>query len=157
MHQTFIGALQELSLEEKCIDLFKDQLRLVYEEVNEERDKMNGEYQRQLKQFDEKIERLEERFINEEVKADLFEKFALKLKFERKEIEDKLKECPITGSNLEYYISRSVELTTELATMWNSSDFTHKKKLQKLIFPEGILYNKKNDESRTTKINLSFF
>ncbi len=156
LHQTFMGTLRELSLEEKCIDLFKVQLRLVYEEVNEERDKMNGEYQKQLKQLDEKIERLEERFINEEVKADLYEKFALKLKFERKEIEDKLKDCPITGSNLEYYISRSVELTTELATMWDSSDFMHKQRLQKLIFPEGILYNKKNDESRTTKINSIF-
>jgi len=40
--------------------------------------------------------------------------------------------------------------------MWASSGYEAKHKLQYLVFPEGILYNKKKDESRTIRINSIF-
>jgi site-specific DNA recombinase len=109
-----------------------------------------------MSELEQKTERLEERFINEEIKPGLYEKFAEKFRKERQEMEDKIKACPVSGSNLEYYIERSIELATELLSLWASSDYTSKQKLQNLIFPEGICYNKKKDESRTTKINSVF-
>ena len=35
-------------------------------------------------------------------------------------------------------------------------DYVAKQKLQYLVFPEGIYYNKKKDECRTTKVNSIF-
>ena len=67
-----------------------------------------------------------------------------------------MKGCPVSRSNLEYFINRSVEISTELPSLWASSDYSNKQKLQNLIFPEGIYYNKKKDESRTTKVNSVF-
>jgi hypothetical protein len=40
--------------------------------------------------------------------------------------------------------------------MWLSSDYDDKQKLQRLIFPEGILYNKKKDPVRTLRVNSLF-
>lgn len=40
--------------------------------------------------------------------------------------------------------------------MWASSSFREKQKLQRLLFGEGIYYNKQKDETRTTKINSVF-
>lgn len=156
LHSQFQGILNELSLNEEYIELYKDQLKLIYDQINENKDKVNGEYQMQLKELETKIERLEERFINEEIKPDLYEKFSQKFKQERQSIEENMKECPVSGSNLDYYVTRSVELASELPSLWTSSDYSRKQKLQNLIFPEGIYYNKKNNESRTTKINSVF-
>lgn len=102
------------------------------------------------------MERLEERFINEEIKPDLYEKFAKKFRQEKQAIVENMNGCPVSGSNLDYFINRSVEISTELPSLWASSDYSNKQKLQNLIFPEGIYYNKKKDESRTTKVNSVF-
>jgi site-specific DNA recombinase len=156
LHNTFLETLGALSLNEDYKDLFVEQLKLIYHNLNEEKDKVNDTLQAQLKEIDDKIERLEERYINEELKSDLYEKFVAKFKEEKEQIIEKVKGASISGSNLDFYIKRSVELSTELPTVWISSDYAQKQKLQNLIFPEGIYYNKKNDESRTTKINSVF-
>ncbi len=43
-----------------------------------------------------------------------------------------------------------------LPAMWEKFDYTKKSRLQKLLFPEGIYYNKKTDTCRTTRINSVF-
>lgn len=156
LHKQFSEILEHLSIQEEYIEPLKEQLRLIYLEVNEAKDKANNDYHKQIRELDNKVERLEERFINEEVKPELYEKFVTKFKQERQQIEQGIKECPVTGSNLEYYITKAVEISSELPTVWASSDYSYKQKLQQLIFPEGIYYNKKNDESRTTKVNSVF-
>ena len=40
--------------------------------------------------------------------------------------------------------------------MWVSDDFPDKQKLQYLLFPEGMQYDKENDLVRTTRINSLF-
>lgn len=67
-----------------------------------------------------------------------------------------MKGCPVSGSNLEYFINRTVEISKELPSLWASSDYYGKRKLQYRVFPEGICYNKKNDQPRTSKINPLF-
>ena len=43
-----------------------------------------------------------------------------------------------------------------ISQLWVSSDFSYKQKLQYLVFPDGILYNKKKDTVRTEKVNELF-
>jgi site-specific DNA recombinase len=60
------------------------------------------------------------------------------------------------SSNLEKAIEKGLEIASKLSTVWASSDFTAKQKLQYPIFPEGIMYDKKNNTVRTTRINSLF-
>ncbi|GAC1597582.1 MAG: hypothetical protein NVS3B19_19840 [Ginsengibacter sp.] len=131
-------------------------MQTIYNELNANRDKLNGEFQKQLNEIKKKMERLEERFINEEINPELYGKFNSMFKQEIWEIEQKIDGCPVSASNLEYYINRSIELATELPSLWASSSFSDKQKLQKLIFSEGIYYNQQKDETRTTKMNSVF-
>jgi hypothetical protein len=41
----------------------------------------------------------------------------------------------------------------ELGFMWVSGDYYQRQKLQKLVFPQGLQYDKENDAYRTQKIN----
>ena len=156
LHKKFEQILAEISLNEKYIPLFKLQIQTIYNEITENRDKVNEQFQKQLIELKKKVERLEERFVNEEIKTDLYEKFSTKFKQEYWEIEQQMGGCPISASNLEYYVNRSIKFSTELPSLWASSSFRDKQKLQKLIFNEGIYYNKKKEETRTTKINSVF-
>ena len=44
----------------------------------------------------------------------------------------------------------------ELSSMWAKGNLAEKRKLQKMVFPDGIEYDHKNDEYRTFRVN-SFF
>jgi hypothetical protein len=37
--------------------------------------------------------------------------------------------------------------------LWLSADFSNEQKLQYLVFPDSIVYNKENDRVRTEKVN----
>ncbi|MBD0374484.1 MAG: hypothetical protein ICV51_02510, partial [Flavisolibacter sp.] len=156
LHGLFTTILQEVTLEEDYIDLYKLQLRKIYTTLNTEREAHLQQYKLKTKELAERIERLEERFINEEIKADLYEKFPAKYRKEREEMEGYMNMTTFSTSNLEKYISRSVEYLLELPAVWASSDYKEKQKLQFAILPEDIYYCKKKHQPRTTKMNALF-
>ncbi|MDQ3844949.1 MAG: hypothetical protein M3342_13175 [Bacteroidota bacterium] len=138
-----------MTLEEDYINLYKLQLRKIYTTLNTEREA-------HVQQYKLKAKELKERFINEEIKADLYEKFPAKYRKEREEMEGYMNMTTFSTSNLEKYISRSVEYLLELPAVWASSDYKEKQKLQFAIFPEGIYYCKQKHQPRTTKMNALF-
>ena len=114
---------------------------------------MSGQYAAKIKEFDEKIERLEERYINDEIKADLYQKYQKKYTKEKEEMQSFLRTTSFTASNLEEYIEMSIKYCWKLPSTWDSSDFGERLKIQKRVFPEGFYYN---CQPRTTKVNPVF-
>ncbi|MDC3337658.1 hypothetical protein OAW23_07290 [Flavobacteriales bacterium] len=55
-------------------------------------------------------------------------------------------------SNLEKALNKA----PELSSMWAKGNLAEKRKIQKMVFPDGIEYDHKNDEYRTFRVN-SFF
>jgi site-specific DNA recombinase len=47
-------------------------------------------------------------------------------------------------------------LKGNFAIKWHHSDYLHKQKLQNLLFPQGISYDRQKDESRTLRTNSAF-
>jgi site-specific DNA recombinase len=156
LHKIFKVILSELTLDKKYISLLKLQLEKIYNELNEGKDRLNEQFQKQLMEVKKKVERLEERFVNEEIKVDLYEKFITKFKQEEVEIKAQMQGSPISTSNLEKYINRTIELSTELPSLWTSGNYAEKQRLQKLLFKDGIYYNKQKNQTRTTNVNSVF-
>ena len=75
---------------------------------------------------------------------------------ERKEIEEKLMTLSRQVSNLDDSIGFVIKFALELPLKWVSADYNTKQRIQFLLFPQGIRYSKKTDESRTQRINLLF-
>jgi len=82
----------------------------------------------------------------------------LKRKYTEKmlEIMNALDKYKGSSTNFFDFISCTVNLTSQLATEWASSDIHGKEHLQKLIFPEGVYYNLENEAFRTLKLNRAF-
>src|SRR5258708_38791190 len=53
-------------------------------------------------------------------------------------------------------IEKRLEITENLSQLWLSRDFDDKRKMQSLIFPEGIVYSKKKDRVRTLRVSSLF-
>ena len=58
--------------------------------------------------------------------------------------------------NLDIYIDNSLELLCNLHNIWRLENYNEKQKFQKLMFPDGIVYDRKNDAVRTQKVNSVF-
>jgi site-specific DNA recombinase len=59
-------------------------------------------------------------------------------------------------SNFEKAIENCLKLALELPLLWRKANMARKQRIQYLIFPDGIFYNRKKDDYRTPKINLLF-
>lgn len=53
-------------------------------------------------------------------------------------------------------IEKSIDISIELNTVWVSSGIGKKEKLQKLLFPNGITYDRSKGEFRTDRVNSVF-
>ncbi len=60
------------------------------------------------------------------------------------------------GSNQEKVIDLALQNALNLTNMWVSGGWKRKVRLQYLLFPNGLHYNKKNDTVRTENINQAF-
>ena len=85
-----------------------------------------------------------------------FDKFYPKYAKERSEITKKLSQLGGGISNPQEAINKAIQLSSELATMWTCSDIGRKEKLQKLVFPDGIIYDRQKSRFRTEKVNIVF-
>lgn len=83
-------------------------------------------------------------------------KFTDKFKEERVEINKQMERYSKKVSNLEKSVDELINFSRNLPSLWTSSQYNTKVRLQNFIFPSGITYNKKNDECRTKEINPLF-
>lgn len=132
------------------------QLNALYNGINEERETISMGVRQKTRELNEKLEKLEERFAIGEIESELLKKMKAKFTKERDEMEDLSKPFSFSTANLENYINYSFEIIAKLPSMWSSSSYTVKRGIQKMIFPEGIFYNKKRGQTRTEKLNSIF-
>jgi hypothetical protein len=89
------------------------------------------------------------------MKNALFEKFKNKYQIEKDDLV-KMISTEIDSSNLINGVEKCLEMAENISEVWTSSQFDNKRRLQNLIFHEGILYNKPKDTIRTPRINSLF-
>ena len=155
MHSQFLGMIEpfQMTYSKQLTGLMKTQILSTLSSHVENRQLEEQQVRKQLSEINSKIDRLEERFILEEITKDQFERFSQKFREERQEILSQLDRYSKKVSNLEKAVDNVIEFSRNLPSMWTSSDYNTKVKLQNFIFPSGITYNRKLDECRTKEIN----
>jgi site-specific DNA recombinase len=138
--------------ERKLADMIAEQLQLKLADKEKEQSVLK----RKLTETLDKLEKLEWRFVNGELDKALFEKYRDKFEAEVGQLTQDLGNRPISSSNLEKAIKKGLQIAQNSRQLWISSDYDDKQKLQYLIYPEGILYNKQKDRVRTPRINSLF-
>ena len=134
----------------------KRELQYRIEFYNKDKAQLKGLMEKQLKEIEMKIERIEERFILEEISQELFEKYMPKYSKEKHEIINQLENSMFDLSNLEKELDSVVEIVTNSLEIWELGSYNMKQKPQKLVFLEGIHYYRQNDHDRTNRVNAVF-
>ncbi len=158
MHTVFKSLLQPycLELSEGMRELITHHMIETYHRFNADKAATKVELSRQLTEVAKKIERLEERYILEEIDRDMFTRYKEKFTAERQELEQRLAKSASSLSNLENCIENALDCALKLAPTWDSGDYGERQRLQFLVFPDGIAYDREKDTYRTGRANEIF-
>jgi site-specific DNA recombinase len=158
LNQRFVEVLEFFRLDAATdvIALIKQQAIATFNQYTKGYQDEYVALQQKHRELSNKIGRLEERLIAEELPSDLYYKYVAKYNEEKEAIENQLAEAAVQVSNLDECIDIAVDLAVNIPKMWLSASYHIKQRLQFLLFPEGISYNRETDQSRTPRINSVF-
>jgi site-specific DNA recombinase len=154
LHKVFESILTNFMVEEpELIDLIKEQFVFLYNKTHDEVEDNKSVIENKIKELDSKIARLELRYIEEDLGKDLFTKYKQQYTDERMQFVKELENFKIEVSNLDKCLEIVFNYSKNLSVLWASSGYEEKVKIQYMLFPEGIYYNKKTNECRTKKVS----
>ncbi len=158
LHEIITDKLSEYTVDinDDYRTLLKAQVIATYHQLNEDKEEVKSTLEKQLLEVEGKIERLEERFIMEEIDRDMFTKYKEKFVAERVSINSNIAKNGNKVSNLEQCVDNALTMASKLASLWASGEYEYKQALQNLVFPEGMTYNRKKDQCRTLRVNSVF-
>jgi site-specific DNA recombinase len=158
LHQRFAEILEwfALDFQTDVLHLFKQQAIATFNQYSRWYMDQWIVLQQKNAEFQKKITRLEERLIEEDIPSELYYKYMAKYTEEKNVIEDELSKGTLEKSNLDECVDVAIDFAINLPKKWLSADYNIKQRLQHLLFPEGISYNRDSDKCRTTRINFVF-
>ena len=110
-----------------------------------------------LNEVKKKIDNLDEDYyIKKSIPQEKYNNFLERFTKEKQEIEASLAQMPSPSSNLENYFSSAISFSSKLTEIWTCGSTKTKEQVQKLLFPNGIMYNCKTEAFRTEKVNEVF-
>ena len=108
----------------------------------------------QIKVKEQQLERMEHRYVIGELNEAMWFKHSSIVKEEIAQLGEKAKALPTKKSNQAILDDRIIQLLENPRQFWESLSTKHKRRLQELIFPDGLWYAPKTREYRTTNIHL---
>ncbi len=156
LHNRFDDILSYFTLQPEYLPLLREQMLLTIESQNKDNEIDKKRLKDEYAELKQKIERTEERYMEEKITQELFVKFAAKYKLESTDLLKKIQDTETNCSNHKDVVDLALNYAQNISEMWHSSDYMKKQRLQYFLFPEGLRYNKRTDTVRTTKYNSVF-
>jgi site-specific DNA recombinase len=157
VNNQFLDLLQSYTIDEEDVAPMTYRLTQEFDQVNQSAKDEERAYKIKLSEIQKKIDTIEEKyFALNEMNRETYEKFNQKYHEEKAEILRSLQSLSIGSSNLEANLRKALDFSSKLSTVWDSSGAKNKELLQKFIFPDGIIYDTKNEAVLTPKANPFF-
>lgn len=157
INDNFIDFLENYQIKEHLVEPFLVMMAKAFDKLNDTNKEQLTDLQTNMVEIQKKIDKLEEKyFIMEEMSEETYRKLMSKYGEEKAKNLSTLESCGQSCSNYNQYLSNALLFSRKLATVWASGNIPEKEKVQKAIFPDGVLYNRKNQSFRTEKVNEVF-
>lgn len=101
--------------------------------------------------FGNLIEKAQIRFGVGEIFEDVYKATINKLRGQEAENEALLDEASENLSNQQKFINKVIATTSKF--LWRNGNFRERQKIQNLVYPDGIFYDKDSEDYRTDSVN----
>lgn len=152
-HQLFFELLERYQCPDQIKPLVKMQLVKMFNHFQEDAFGNEQSLESRLRDFENKKKELTIRHGLGEIDRDAYHLTLEHIVDQIQVIYEELNTVPTKISNLEKLLESSLKKLQNLSVLWGSSDLEGKRRIQKIVFPEGVFYDSKNREYLTRKIN----
>ena len=153
LDKQFMDVLSSVQISSRLKKPLELQLKYTFEYFNKTEKDNLPILKKNLKEVEERIDKIQERYVLGEIDSELYQKFKAKFIDEKEEITKEIEDSSGLSSNLNKYINNCIKLFTNLNKTWELCDYTGKQELQKLLFPDGMVYHRQKDKVQTKGIN----
>lgn len=157
LHELFKEQLKPLSVQEQYKESFIYQFINTISSNNKGREEQERALKLKLTEVKKKMENIDEKhFALNEMPEESYHRMTEKFREEKGQIEAELEKVALDTSNLEKQLQTVLIYLSNPLTVWENIQGNAKEKLQKLVFPKGMTFNKEKEVVLTSETN-SFF
>ncbi len=156
MHILFKQYLDMFNLNEMYTAPLMLQLKYTFDKQNHRQKIESQELAKHMTRLKNEMEKIDERFATGDIEKELHHKVHGKKTLEYAEMEKEYNKLNYKLSNLDYFIRLSLKLCSNLSVLWENSTLSIQQRLQNLMFPKGIRFNKEIPNYRTIETNRFF-
>ncbi len=157
MHQLFVDLLGNYQLKsEVWKQPIKEMMVQAFVQLHEESINDTMALNTRVSKLETDLEKIEKRFVLGDIERELYLKYKGQFDNEINVIYEEIENSQFKLSNLEKATDNAVEYALHLPNLWMSGDIQEKKRIQKMVFPRGIVYDYKNHHYRTERVNILF-
>jgi site-specific DNA recombinase len=154
IHSKFEAILARITIKPELIDPILFKLEKTFDDLNAENKGKEKYLKEQQTELQNKVDTIEEKyFVGGEMNKETYDKFATRYATEKFEISKQMENCSVSSSNHKTTIKKALDFSCNLLKIWQMGSVGVKEKLQKLLFPEGLAYDKEIGAFRTNTIN----
>lgn len=156
MHEKYESILNSYNVSEDVLNVFSAVIKDVLSEYGEEAEKNSKMLRKRLTEVENEIKECTMRYATGKIDEDTYKVASEEFNSRRDMITLQLEDCKIHLSNLESYIPEVISTCSKLGDLWHDGDLETKRRVQNLVFPNGILWDKDIRNYRTTGRNKVF-
>ncbi len=149
LHRKYVDVLQAFSIPECIMPIFSQIIKQTLHDHSTEQAAQSALLKKQLSETENKIKKVKIRFGMGEIDEDIYAATIANLQDQKAKITVELEKCKLNLSNLEKQVDRVLATCCKLGDMWQGADLELCQKIQKMTFPNGIEWDKRNDNYRT--------
>ena len=135
---------------------YENVIRELFGQYTEESAKQLTLLRKQLTDIENDIKKCTMKYATDKLDDDAYQMAMEEFKSRKAGTEQELKKYDLNLSNLEDKIRLVIVTCSKLGTLWKQGDLDIKRRIQNLVFPEGILWDKGNRSYRTENCNEFF-
>ena len=155
IHGAYSTLLSNYTIPVELIPILKKVLTKVFRERNQNQSGLHKELSKQLTECNNQIKEVNLKYGLGNIPTEVYETTISTLKDKKTGIEIELEKTKENLSNLEKFIEKTLLISCNIGNLWKESNFITQQKLQNLLFPVGVIYDKETNGYRTIGENLA--
>ncbi len=153
IHERFERLLEAYNLNPDVLSQFGSLVRETMQEYTEQAAQERTTIKKHLTETDNAIEKLKVRMALGEIPGDVYEAGMRELQYRKDTYTIELQGWNEKLSNCTNRIAQVIATASNISGLWKQGSLEIKRRIQKLVFPEGLLWDKRICDYRTEKVH----
>ncbi len=153
LNDSFNVLLKGIELEPHSARLFKKHVRKIFGYLNKDAVMLQSSLGKQLEAVEVKMEKLEDRYLYDDLEPEVYHRHKAKLEAEKSQIQSKTKNMNGDLSNHLVHLESIAFASQNLSKYWTMGSYPIKDRIQRAVFPKGLVIVPEKRQYLTKDIN----